>query len=330
MGATDAIRVIHAGSRHHLRPGCPGRVVGVYRHACNLILGEQWLALVDGTSGPAPATLLLRAGFPFADTGWTPGTPVRILPGPVLHIGRHRLDVASAATWHPPPPPAPLPPARLAANLERLARQLLATTPDPTGTGPAGPSPMESPGQAAPLEAPAKSALLAVTLGVLGYTEPPPPDDGAGRRWRSHCRERVRMLAAALFSTDHTGLAVAVPQLSGLGPGLTPAGDDLLAGLCLTLVRAGATAPAGALASALAGAVTATTPLAREMIRWALDGEAAAHLLALVDDAIAEPAGVQAAAVATTLRHGATSGADWTAGVLLGLSWLAGNRVAAP
>ncbi|HSK98340.1 MAG TPA: DUF2877 domain-containing protein, partial [Euzebyales bacterium] len=48
-----------------------------------------------------------------------------------------------------------------------------------------------------------------------------PPDTGA--------------LARALRTRDHAGLAAAATALLGRGPGLTPAGDDVLAGLLATL-----------------------------------------------------------------------------------------------
>jgi hypothetical protein len=132
-----------------------------------------------------------------------------------------------------------------------------------------------------------------------------PPLAGAARR-----------AAAAVTGGD---LWAAAEELGGLGPGLTPAGDDVLAGLLLAArARSGADAEAGLLAVA---ASVATTALSSAFLCWAARGQhvGPAHdLLA----AAARGDGPGAAAAVTRLgRFGSSSGADVAYGLRLGLGF---------
>ncbi|RJL35493.1 DUF2877 domain-containing protein [Bailinhaonella thermotolerans] len=117
----------------------------------------------------------------------------------------------------------------------------------------------------------------------------------------------------------------AVAGLVGLGPGLTPSGDDLLVGALAVLSRAApGSAFAGSAFPALAYGVRRhahrTTDVGAHYLRLAAAGHFGEPLVNLVDALVtgaaraAVPALTQAA-----LRVGASSGADGVAGVLLGL-----------
>ncbi len=109
--------------------------------------------------------------------------------------------------------------------------------------------------------------------------------------------------------------AAGARRLAGLGPGLTPSGDDLLCGYLLTLHRAGETEGAEGLASAVLDLPdSATTPLSRHFLRWATRGVAGEHHLRFLDSLLT---GGGPEHLAPLLAHGATSGADWAAGALL-------------
>jgi hypothetical protein len=108
----------------------------------------------------------------------------------------------------------------------------------------------------------------------------------------------------------------AASGLVGLGPGLTPAGDDLLAGMLLTLYYA-RHPRLPALTAALAD--PPTTRLGRALIGWALAGRAYEHLLAALRALFSQPFAQATAQLPAALRHGATSGADALAGVVIGL-----------
>lgn len=115
-----------------------------------------------------------------------------------------------------------------------------------------------------------------------------------------------------------------IADLIGLGPGLTPSGDDLLCGVLVTCRHLGETRTVERLGEAVnAAAVAATTPISRAHLAAAAEGYAAAplhHLLhALIDDdrpAIAE-------ALDAVAQIGHSSGLDALAGMVLALTaWL--------
>lgn len=119
---------------------------------------------------------------------------------------------------------------------------------------------------------------------------------------------------AALHSSE-TELIAAVRQTVGRGPGLTPAGDDVLVGI-LALLTSGAAGAAGAqsasrLARALTPVLATTSDVSRHLLRQAARGlpGRALHDLgrALVEGA---PREIFLAALALVLDTGATSGAD--------------------
>jgi hypothetical protein len=124
--------------------------------------------------------------------------------------------------------------------------------------------------------------------------------------------------ARAERSLDRGDLDGAVDALAGLGPGLTPAGDDTLAGILLVL---GAQDRAAALAAADRAR---TNDLARAFLAWAARGQSIEPVHRLV--AAGDDAGTASAALADLLRFGHSSGADLAFGLRLGLRAL----VAAP
>ncbi len=119
-----------------------------------------------------------------------------------------------------------------------------------------------------------------------------------------------------------TPLIAALPDptaargLIGLGPGATPAGDDLLAGLLLTLHYA---QQPQVTALREVARQAQTTRLGRSLLRWAADGLAREPTLILLRDLFSRPAPSAFSRLQTVLNYGATSGADLLAGILIGL-----------
>ncbi|WP_068924781.1 DUF2877 domain-containing protein [Planobispora rosea] len=119
---------------------------------------------------------------------------------------------------------------------------------------------------------------------------------------------------------------MAAEQLVGLGPGLTPSGDDMLAGLLVALRHLGTAAGVGRavwLADWLAAAVTfdargRTTPISATLLHCAARGEASGEVLAVLRGL----AGRQSleSALHRLLQLGHTSGADLAWGLRIGLS----------
>lgn len=113
-------------------------------------------------------------------------------------------------------------------------------------------------------------------------------------------------------------LAALVPELLGLGPGLTPAGDDVLAGALVTL-RAAAAPAADTLAAAVEAAdpATRTTTLSAALLTHATRGDCVPELAGFLDalDGRADLAN----ALARLRAIGGTSGSALAVGVRLAL-----------
>jgi hypothetical protein len=133
------------------------------------------------------------------------------------------------------------------------------------------------------------------------------------------------LLAAGCAAGDLAHAVDAAERIVGLGPGLTPSGDDVLAGLLLALRLLGGAVPGGGtavwLADWLGAAVTAhadtrTTSLAASLLHCAAHGEAAAEVAAVLRG-IAGQEPLRPAA-RRLLNAGHTSGADLTWGLLAG------------
>ncbi|MEV7966875.1 DUF2877 domain-containing protein [Sphaerisporangium sp. NPDC088356] len=140
-------------------------------------------------------------------------------------------------------------------------------------------------------------------------------DGGAGALLAEGCARGS--LTAAITATE---------QLMGLGPGLTPSGDDMLAGVLVALRQIGRAAGVSRavwLADWLAATVafdarTRTTPISATLLHCAAQGQACADALAVLRGIAGhqplEPA------VHRLLRLGHTSGADLAWGLRTGVS----------
>jgi Protein of unknown function (DUF2877) len=128
----------------------------------------------------------------------------------------------------------------------------------------------------------------------------------------------ARALEQALIEGDaghHVGHAVAA--LVGLGPGLTPAGDDVLAGALVAMSVVGDRARREALAAAVRSRLTRTTIVSAAFLEHAGAGRAVPQLARFV----AGLAGgrVVGGVVQDLLRVGATSGVALGWGAVIGL-----------
>lgn len=150
------------------------------------------------------------------------------------------------------------------------------------------------------------------------------PFDRASRRMIG---TRAEALDAAIRAADSARVTEAARGLIGLGTGLTPAGDDLLAGLAVLAAADGM--QLGALRPALWAAVddvaSRTTAVSAATLVEAVGGRGRQRLHDLLD-AIAAPRErttyrpALVAAVASVREIGHTSGTDLLAGLRLGLA----------
>ncbi|MCG5214030.1 DUF2877 domain-containing protein [Streptosporangium sp. KLBMP 9127] len=134
------------------------------------------------------------------------------------------------------------------------------------------------------------------------------------------------LLAEGCVTGSLVDTITAAEHLVGLGPGLTPSGDDVLAGLLVALRHLGLACGAGRavwLADWLAAAVTfdartRTTPISATLLHCAARGEASGEILATLRGI----AGRQSLepALRRLLHLGHTSGADLAWGLRIGLA----------
>jgi len=103
-----------------------------------------------------------------------------------------------------------------------------------------------------------------------------------------------------------------VGELLGRGQGLTPSGDDALAGILLVTHAVGRAAP---LAVAVRSRLATTTAVSAALLDAAADGYAAPAVVALVDAALAGDDAAVSRALPAVVAIGHTSGADLVAGI---------------
>jgi hypothetical protein len=275
-----------------------GSVLATFTRSAYVDLAGRILVLADAGLLNGPLNILLDPYAPaepdiFADL--TPGTPATLQDG-LLHLGGPwAIDVARAPVWEPrlAPVRAAGGDTRVQVAVEAIASILDRDAPQESLARP----------QARPLRA--ETALTDLTHALSAGDR----DD-----------------AAAFARRAAEGLA-------GLGPGLTPSGDDVLAGALLALALL-APADGGTIAEEiLAGTRGRTTRISDAYLEAAAAGEAGEpwHRLAALLDAppsaatsarAASAAGSPrdpdlAAAVREIMAFGETSGSDMLAGFVL-------------
>jgi len=155
-----------------------------------------------------------------------------------------------------------------------------------------------------------------------------PRESLARAEGRSHrAAGAIAQLAAALRTGEIAQAGGAAYHLAGLGPGLTPSGDDLLAGTLLAVAVLEPQQARGFREHIMASVRGRTTRISEAYLLAAADGEAGEawhRLLALLRRGTA--AGGETAdlrnAVLRILAFGETSGADMLAGFILAMTAL--------
>jgi hypothetical protein len=135
---------------------------------------------------------------------------------------------------------------------------------------------------------------------------------------------RLNALAAALQGEDATAFECAALRLLGLGPGLTPSGDDLLGGIVFALHFAPRARWAErwpqVLAALRAASADVTNVISATLLGDLMQGIGYRALHGLIDALHAGAPSHIDAAIEELCDIGATSGGDLLAGVLLALS----------
>ena len=282
------------------------RVHGRFEHACNLVTSDRRLVVLLDRPRPGPATIV-APGLSAVLDGLAEGDPVQVTARAVVaaHAGPI-IGLDGAPLWEGLSPPTG-PVASRAARREQVlaaARTALRTK---HGSGFVVLLPRLLPG----LRAEERETCR-------GRDE-----EGRGPVHTSIASQAL----AAIGDLRETLLAGAVEKacacaqhLIGLGPGLTPSGDDFLTGLILTLVLA--SRARGAEGAWLAGfgrcvaelATGRTTLVSEHQLRYAADGQADL-VIGRAAIAILWATGQARRSVRALLRTGASSGGDLLAGI---------------
>ncbi len=280
-------------------PTTRGSVHSVFPRAANLLLGGRLLTLHARETPCAPngLVLALRANQkPLA--GLQPGMICLVERGIItIPAANLRLDLQQSQPWNPRPQLAPgsCPSKRLQANLALLEACLSAHA----------------------------SADGLAALACL------PPEASLEK-----ASANSRLLHTAWLATQHLLDGITQQRMSlarqgisallGLGPGLTPSGDDVLTGLiAATLVLGQAIGQPVTFyhrfsAEALAIAYSRTNKLSITWIEYAGRGEVAEHLGRLFEALTQADTALIEHAAHEVLSSGATSGGDILAGIILG------------
>jgi hypothetical protein len=155
--------------------------------------------------------------------------------------------------------------------------------------------------------------------------------DARGAALSAEVAAALSGLSAACLRADISGALAAADRLLGLGAGLTPAGDDVLAGLLLSLGHLGPPEAATVLEflrrHVATVAASRTTTVSAALLEHATRGEAAPEVVAVLDALCGH--GELGPAVDALLCIGHTSGGDLAHGLLAGVGAALPSRAAA-
>jgi len=279
------------------KEGFAGSVLSVFTGVCNLVSDQdEVVALVSQQVGNGPLNIVLKGGG-FLAGGLEVGLPVKgdgrgIRVGKALNNKPYRVSLAKAEVWEPRLEGEGLTVdwPGLKASLAVLHDHLIA-------------------------QAPAESLACLLAAGATGGRS-------VESAYRKAARRAIEGLLAALYVGDRQGITASAAALAGLGPGLTPAGDDFLLGLMAGLrtwpqFLAGKGLSVEEACRVIYGAAAGRTNLlSMALLRSAKEGmfgEAWHELLAALRQGKAEE--VKGAAD-RILGFGGTSGADALSGFL--------------
>jgi len=283
------------GTRPRPHPGTPWRVLAVFDRACHLVTtGGQVAALVCPDIGNGPLNMVVEGRSDRWPGSGQPGAFRSVRPGMAVHLQATSLQIGDlevaldrAQVWEPCPAWE-----RLRVRREAIVDRL-------------------------PL---LRSLALDHAPGdsLLALQVPGRRADSAGSSIEATittANQAAETLRAGWQQGDAVGVQRGATQLAGLGSGLTPAGDDFLAGAMLWawLVYP---APRPFCHLVLESAALHTTILSAALLRAAGRGECSAPWHRLLA-ALAEGGEARLARAVQDVRsYGHTSGSDALAGFL--------------
>ena len=259
------------------------RVVAMFARSFHMAAGADFVCVGDRSIGRGPLNAIVDpAGWAWVAGHLPAGSEVRIGDG-MMECDRIALVTAVASSWLPPPWPRHLVGETLSValdDLERLAREK------------------------APVEGLARVALSgAADLSATVLARLAGPRIARLRDW----------VGARLIGAMHKPVPL---DLVGLGPGLTPSGDDLLCGALVALHAIGQVALARDLYAVIGEAARfATSPLSAACLKAAAEGQSAESLHEAIVALLAHQS--VAGPLEAVAQIGHTSGWDALAGAVL-------------
>jgi Protein of unknown function (DUF2877) len=260
-------------------------VAAVYERSFYLRAADTFVCVGVPAIGNGPLTLIAAIGGAprWTDLGLRPGQRAAICAGYIAVGDAIRFDLADCAPWHPPAWPAVRLRGRVIDAYAALVRRSDA-------------------------EAPAEG-LAGVVFGVR---------DADAARFSRIARKGVAGFESWLGASPagEASFPDTIRGLIGLGPGLTPSGDDFLSGALAVLDALGERRPHAALAQAVVDGAALTSPLSACFLRAAAGG----HIGEQLHDAVAALiVGDVDAAIAAARHIGHSSGWDMLAGAATAL-----------
>ncbi|MDP6772866.1 MAG: DUF2877 domain-containing protein [Rhodospirillales bacterium] len=262
---TFPVTLLGAGAERALASGLDGRVMAVFRRSFYVESKSGGLACLGPPSlggGPLNAIAALPDGIDWQASGLVAGARARRGGEALVVDGRFAFPLAGAPAWRPGPPAMSWTAADLGRGLDTLATRARLVAPADC-LGPLIPGLAGREGAAGEGDFAASPFLCAASAGVAAlraWLESVLGDD----RW-GEGEDAQRLRGAA--------------GLIGLGPGLTPSGDDFVGGAMIalrTFDQSGAADRLAAWALPLARAQTGAISYAH--LACAAQGEGAAAL----------------------------------------------------
>ena len=271
-------------------------VEAVFERCFYLRCGDELICIGDPDIGNGPLTLIGNPGR-LSDLDLRPGQSATVCERHILIGDSVWLTLDQTESWRPPLWPNRASPARLFDTCAALAR---------------------------------RAAIDAPEEGLARHVSGVPEASGRQPRLARIAGPRIaifeRWLSGVLATnaTPVLGSREAVQGLIGLGPGLTPSGDDFLVGALALLAAIGERDAHRALARAITDALPGSTaPLSACFLRAAAAGHVGEALHRAVSSAVA---GDVDAAVVAAGKIGHSSGWDMMAGVITTLGIAAAAR----
>ncbi|MDQ2758220.1 MAG: DUF2877 domain-containing protein [Actinomycetota bacterium] len=286
--STRALSVDIALTRLLTQGTTRARVHSVFRHVINVVTpAGQLISLCGRDHDDAPWSL--RADVDdWTEWGVQTGVMVQAThDGLTFPVGGPGISLTGAQAWDAAATPMTANPTQLIARANELAGVICAA-------------------------------------GIPGGALSGPAPDPFGALVGERIRKGLADIAAGDLAGHANDVEAAASSLLGLGPGLTPAGDDVLTGLALVVARPGsrATTVLPALRRVLQHHADRTTALSSATLSAALDGRGRQRLLDLVDTLVSRDdteAALLRVHAELVLGIGHTSGTDIACGVLAGI-----------